>query len=244
MYTFRMKIGEIVAEVASNHSYLSRICEPYFTDERANCQITIDQQSIDNERMMAAASKNPGDIIPEDTEDWFLEVYVLLHKLLPHLPEHNMLFLHGSAILYNDKAYIFVAPSGTGKSTHTRLWKECFGEAVTVINDDKPFLAFRDDKAYLCGTPWRGKHNIGQNLAAELGGICILSQAPTDEIREVAPFDAVSDIIQQCNLQRYLHNVPLALDLIDKLLNTVSVYRLSCTPTLVAVDVCSKKIIK
>lgn len=244
MQLFTIKIGNIVAEVQANHSYLKNICEPYFTTENVNCHIRIDKSSIENELKSVHEIRNTTELRPEDTAECFLEVYAFLHNLLPVLPEYDMLFIHGSAIRYRGKAYIFVAPSGTGKSTHTRLWKECFGDEVTVINDDKPFLAFRDDTVFLCGTPWRGKHNIGQNLEVELGGICILTRGESNYICQIDASDAVTEIIQQTNLHEYKDNVLPALDLIDKLLKKVPVYRLSCTPTLEAVEVCSREIIK
>ncbi len=242
--TFKLKIGNLIAEVQSNHNYVEMICEPYSTHENPNGSFFIDDASVNNERDALLAIKEKHELLPADTADWFLEVYALLHMLLPVLPKHNMLFMHGSAIQYKGKAYIFVAPSGTGKSTHTRLWRERFGDEVTVINDDKPFIAFRDSKVYVCGTPWRGKHNIGENLEAELGGICILSRGETNEIQLIEPMDAVQEIIQQSNLRAYKDNSLLALELIDKLLKSVPVYRLSCTPTLEAVDVCYNGIIK
>lgn len=244
LHKFKIKIGNIVANVDSNHDYIGKICSPYFTDDQANCGIILDQTSIEAERKRAADLRREMGLLPAEADDWFLEVYVLLHKLLPFLPAHEMLFMHGSAISYNGKAYIFVAPSGTGKSTHRRLWKERFGEAVTVINDDKPFLTFVEDKVYLCGTPWRGKHAIGKNMTAELGGICILSQGKTNEIRQLKASEAVKQIIKQSNLAEYKENALLALDLIDRLLQTVPVYHLSCTPTLDAVDVCFHEMIK
>lgn len=241
---FRIKIGNLIADIQANHSYVKKICEPYFSDEKATCKVVIEQKDIDYERNAMLEIRAETDILPLDAEDRFLEVYALLHKLLEVLPIYDMLFMHGSAIRMKGKAYIFIAPSGTGKSTHTRLWQQRFGEEVTIINDDKPFLAFRNDKVYLCGTPWRGKHNIGQNLTVELGGICILSRGEQNAIYPVDGGNALRDIVRQCCLQRYKDNVLLALDLIDKLLNLIPVYRLSCTPTLDAVDACYNEIIK
>ncbi len=243
MYAFRIKIGNIVADIQSNYSYLKRICEPYLSDEEAVCSILIDSAAVEAEYQINQAAIAQSDLPSVNTEDWFLEVYALLHKLMPLLPSYNMLFLHGSAIRYKGKAYIFIAPSGTGKSTHSRLWKERFGDEVTVINDDKPFLAFRDDKVYVCGTPWRGKHNIGLNMETQLGGICILGRGDKNEIIRLNSSDAVQEVIQQSNLHRYKDNALIALDLIDKLLNAVPVYRLFCTPSLDAVDVCAKGIV-
>ena len=244
LYSFRIKLGNVVADVQSNFSYVKKICEPYFSLESPACEIVLKQtitDSVKNDTVSALTNTN---LTGNETSEWFLEVYELLHKLLPLLPEYSMLFMHGSAIRYKGKAYIFVAPSGTGKSTHSRLWKERFGDDVTVINDDKPFLAFRDGKVFVCGTPWRGKHNVGENLEVELAGICVLSRGEQNAICLMEPADAVKDIMQQSNLHSYKHNTLLALDLIDRLLAMVPVYKLSCTPTLDAVDVCCNGIIK
>ena len=52
---------------------------------------------------------------------------------------HGRFFLHASAVVYEDAAYLFSAPSGTGKSTHTALWRELFPGSY-ILNDDKPVL--------------------------------------------------------------------------------------------------------
>ena len=242
--SFCIKIGNVVAAVQSTHSYVQTICNDYLTDDRPNCEIIITKDVINHEYNDISQAMTLGETPIAPLKDSFIEVYALLHKMLRILPLYNMLFIHGSAIQYNGKAYIFVATSGTGKSTHTRLWKERFGDDVTVINDDKPFLLFQNGKVILCGTPWRGKHNIGANIEAELAGICILSRGEIDSISPIEASEAVREIIQQCNLHRYKENALLALDLIDELLRQVPGYSLSCTPTQNAVDVCFNTIIK
>ena len=244
LYTFNIKIGNLTANVQSNYSYVAKVCAPYYTDAQPDFCLTLDDASFEKERAEALRINNDLGTSVVNTEDSFLEVYDLLNKLLPYLPAYDMLFMHGSAIKFADKAYIFVAPSGTGKSTHTRLWKERYGDAVTVINDDKPFLLFREEEVQVCGTPWRGKHCIGENTSAVLSGICILSQGKENVMERVKASDAVKDIILQSNIQTYKENTILALDLVDKLLHLVPVYRLSCTPTQEAVEVCANMIIK
>ena len=244
MVNFRIKIGNIVADVQSNHNYIKEISSEYLSNDPSNYSVKIDDAVITRERFAISAELNTSEADSSHLEDWFLEVYALLHGLLPILPEYNMLFLHGSAIKYGNKAYMFIAPSGTGKSTHSRLWKERFGDDVTVINDDKPFLTFDDNLVYVCGTPWRGKHNIGGNFNVELGGICILSRGETNRIARISPADAMNDVIKQSNLQSYKDNKLLALDLIQKLLDIVPTYRLFCKPDLDAVDVCFNEIVK
>ncbi len=71
--------------------------------------------------------------------------------------------LHSSAVVVDGRAYLFSATSGTGKSTHTGLWLELFGDKAYIINDDKPAVRLRDGVWYAYGTPWSGKHDNSVN---------------------------------------------------------------------------------
>ena len=55
----------------------------------------------------------------------------------------DTLAIHSSCIVYRDKAVLFLGESGTGKSTHTRLWRENIPEAV-LLNDDSPMIRVED----------------------------------------------------------------------------------------------------
>ena len=102
------------------------------------------------------------------------------------LLNHNGIVFHSSAVVYNNKAYLFTAPSGTGKSTHTSLWIKYLGnEKAKILNDDKPALVFENGKVYAYGTPFSGKTDLNINEKYELGGICYLSQGDKNEIKNV-----------------------------------------------------------
>ena len=244
MPAFTIRIGNAIVEIHARHDYVQKACAPYMCELEPTHRIVIDESLIQSERKKALKVNAGRELTPSEISDWFLEYYALLHKILEILPECNMLFMHGSAIKFDDKGYIFVAPSGTGKSTHTRIWTERYGDEVTVINDDKPFLSFADNKVFIHGTPWRGKHNIGHNITAELAGICILVRGERNTIKQLYGVDAVTDIIAQCNLHHYGNNTFKALDLIDQLLQNVPVYYLTCTPTMEAAEVCHDFLIK
>ena len=74
------------------------------------------------------------------------------------------------------QAVLFTAKSGTGKSTHTKLWRDLFGERAVMVNDDKPLLRILKDGVLVCGTPWDGKHRLSTNCALPLKAICILER--------------------------------------------------------------------
>lgn len=88
---------------------------------------------------------------------------------------YNILLMHGSALCMDGEAYIFAAPSGTGKSTHARLWREVFGDRVWMINDDKPLVRVEEERAFVFGSPWCGKHKLGCNGSARLKAVVELT---------------------------------------------------------------------
>ena len=125
------------------------------------------------------------------------------------------MMLHSAAVEYEGRAYLFSGPSTVGKSTHTRLWREIFGDGVQFFNDDKPALRCEDGIWYAYGTPWCGKDGINQNIRAPIAGICFLKQGPVNEIRQLSTQEAMIYTISQSTKK-----LPAA-DKMTDLLNTV-----------------------
>ena len=98
------------------------------------------------------------------------------------LLKYNGMLLHASAVVKDGYAYLFSAPCGTGKSTHTGLWLKTFGDDAYILNDDKPALRFEDGTWYAYGTPWSGKHDISTNVRVPVAGICFLHRAKENTI--------------------------------------------------------------
>ena len=97
------------------------------------------------------------------------------------------MLLHASAVIMDGWAYLFSAPSGTGKSTHTALWQQIFGEErARILNDDKPALRLENGRFYAYGTPWSGKTPCYINQRARVGGIIQLSQAHANKVRSLS----------------------------------------------------------
>lgn len=137
--------------------------------------------------------------------------------------------LHGSAIAYRGKGVIFSAPSGTGKSTHTALWHRQFGADVQHINDDKPALRFSDDGVTVYGTPWSGKTDLNNNIAAPLHAIVFLERGADNHIERMAPVEALFRMGRE--IVRPYGDMELENRLADfmaTLVQRVPVYRLAC----------------
>ncbi len=145
-------------------------------------------------------------------------------------------YLHSSSVALDGKAYLFSGPCGMGKSTHSRLWKQYFGDDVQLFNDDKPALRYIDGTWYAYGTPWCGKDGINKNIKVPLAGICFLKQAPENRIRQLSKQEALSKILPQ-TIYRFskVERINLLLNHLDKLLQQIPVFELENRPELEAV---------
>lgn len=137
------------------------------------------------------------------------------------------MMLHSSAVVRDGKAYLFTAACGTGKSTHTRLWLENFPDAF-ILNDDKPALRLEDGKFYAYGTPWSGKTDQNRNVRVELGGICVLRRGAENKIAPYTGRAALHDILEQTVRPRDPAMMGKLLDILDRLLTLVPVWKLEC----------------
>lgn len=143
-----------------------------------------------------------------------------------HMLAFDGLYIHSSAIILDGKAYLFSAPSGTGKSTHTEKWIRLFG--ARYLNDDKPALRLVDGVWMAYGTPWSGKHDLSENIGVPLGGIAVLRRGEENTITPMEPSEALPYIMSQSiyGLPRELMDKQLTL--LDRLLRDVPVWKLNC----------------
>lgn len=157
----------------------------------------------------------------------YLETLALLRKLAEILPFHNRILMHGASISYNEHAYLFTAPSGTGKSTHIRLWKKYLGDDVKIVNGDKPFISL-EDEPMIYGSPWAGKENWHRNCKMPLKGICFVQRGTTNSIRRIEASDCLSLLFKQVYLPADTLAAGLTLELVDILIKKVPLYVLTC----------------
>ena len=139
------------------------------------------------------------------------------------------MMLHASAVILDGWAYLFSAPSGTGKSTHTALWRKVFGEdKALILNDDKPALRFENGHFYAYGTPWSGKTDMNINRRVPLAGICMLGRGERNEIERFAGAEAVHALLEQTIRPRNAEKMVKLLELVDRLFAEVPVWKMNC----------------
>lgn len=175
---------------------------------------------------------------PQGFPDAYIESLALYQNITELLLARDVMQFHCSALELDGRAYLFTAPSGTGKSTHVRLWRQVFGARVTVINDDKPLVRLQKDGSWrVYGTPYGGKHNLQTNTSQTLCGIVMLERGAENKIERVTPHDAYMTLMAQTyhsirTPERILH----AMDLVGSLAN-LPVFRLQCNISQQAVQV-------
>ena len=149
----------------------------------------------------------------------------------------NGMLLHSSCVVYEGKAYLFSAPCGTGKSTHTQIWLRRFPGAY-ILNDDKPAIRIaKDGTVYACGTPFSGKTSQNVNNIVPIAGICILGRDTTNHIKPIDPDDALFNILNQTVRPPQEEDMDKLLTTLDTVMRNVPVYRLYCNMELDAAEV-------
>lgn len=186
----------------------------------------------------AAAAGSPADITitcdvrrvldlnPEIKDPELAEYLATGAVFARELLRYDGLFLHSSAVILDGKAWLFTAPSGTGKSTHTEKWCRLFG--ARYLNDDKPVLRLQKGTWYAYGTPWSGKHDLSENAQVPLGGIAVLSRSEENSIRRMTPAEALPYFMSQSQYRQTKENMERQLALVDQLLRQIPVWDLRC----------------
>lgn len=144
---------------------------------------------------------------------------------------YDTVAVHSSCIVHKDKAVLFLGESGTGKSTHTRLWMENIG-GTFLLNDDSPFLRAEDGKIWAYGSPWSGKTPCYRQERYELKACVRLSQASYNRMSRLGVLQAYGAIHPSCPPQ-FAYDDGLydhISSFIGKLLSSVDLYHLECLP--------------
>ena len=214
MQTTYIELAGIPIEVRSQ--YHSDFLREFVTNKPPLLKVEPGEEDLNRIRKTLQGSYPPS----------FVEKIALHALLASALLDHNILLMHGSALCMDGEAYIFAAPSGTGKSTHARLWRETFGDRVWMINDDKPLIRVEKEGAVVYGSPWRGKHKLGCNGSARLKAIVELTRDSRNHIEALKePFPHLVQHVWRPDDRDKMKKV---LELEKRLIGQAAFYRLGC----------------
>ena len=229
MAEFRIKIAGKTAAVTSLFDSTRDYCRAYLTDEKPDFSLSVSREDLAFEQEFLRLEAIEEGIKIRTFTDPFLDRAAIQRKVADYLLRSDVLLFHGSAVALDGKGYLFTADCGTGKSTHTRFWREVFGSRAVMINDDKPFLKITEEGVLACGAPWSGKHGLDANITVPLKGICILRRGSENTIRPVTAEEALEMLRKQACLPTDEADLPLWQSLVDKLAETVPLWEMHCT---------------
>ncbi len=220
MVDFTVKLAESRIGISALHHTSRAWCEDYLDEGPVDYQINVTQEGIDalrSHRFFVRA------------QDWFIEMALLEAEIGNWLPMRDTFVVHGAAIEFQGKAYLFCAYSGVGKTTHISLWKNCLGKDVRVINGDKPPIRIAEDGGvFAYGAPWCGKERWNTNASAPVAGICFIGNGQENRIRRLEPAEALDLMMPQVFITEPAESLARVLELTDALLARVPLYELSC----------------
>lgn len=221
------KMAGQVISVDSLHQYVHDYCADYLYESGAepDIYVTVSQKDIDFEREQALKTDEAEGFEAYDYGDDYLESLAVYRSIAEQMLEHNTFLFHGSVIAVDNKAYVFTAKSGTGKSTHTRLWRELLGEKAVMVNDDKPLIRITENGAVACGTPYNGKHYLGSNIEVPIQAVCILTRSPENFVVPMSPADAFPTLYTQIYRPETKAKLAKTLDLMDGFLTKTKIYK-------------------
>ena len=255
---FQIEVAEFVIRLQNRYEDVRELCKDYITGDERNPDIII---RVSEEELRREMEKQPELFFG----DGYGEEVVIYEEISNALPPFDAFVMHSSVVEVDGGGYAFAAESGTGKSTHTKYWKEVLGDRLTVINGDKPIYRFNSqfpDRRYQSsiqnfdgckvatitqikdldscstihnseliayGTPWCGKENWGTNTSAPLKALCLLERSEKNEIYPVNAVEHLGELMRHFHLPAggYVDRVKL-MELIDRMIKTVPVYRLRC----------------
>lgn len=228
MAEFRIKIAGQVAAVSSLFESTRDYCRGYLTEEEPDFFVTVEREDMNFEQAALLQEAKEEGMRPRVFTDPFLERAAIQRKVAEHLFEADTLLIHGSAVAVDGEGYLFTAKCGTGKSTHTRLWRQVFGSRAVTVNDDKPFLRIMENGVFLCGAPWSGKHGLDTNMTVPLKGICILERGAENRIRRIEPCQAMQMLRKQTYQPLDARKLPRFEALVDALGEKTALWRMEC----------------
>lgn len=231
------KIGGKIIGIDSVYSEIHDMCREYECSGSEDISIVISRSDIDYERRKSALEDEKNGIKVRNFSDSYLETLAVYRKIAEAMTEYGTLLFHGSAIAVNGAGYLFTAKSGTGKSTHTRLWREYLGSSAVMVNDDKPLLQITENGVVVHGTPWDGKHHLSSNISVPLKAICILTKSGQNIIERISRTSAYPMLLQQTYRPNNSSGMLKTLKILDKISDNIALYKLGCNMDIEAAEI-------
>lgn len=225
--TFTIQLADVSVEISCQHENNRGFFQDYLTNAKPELRIEPSEEDlIRAEQQLKDAAVQEGknaEFLP-----WRVENNAIHYLMADALTDHGVLLVHGSAIVMDGETYVFIADSGTGKSTHARLWREAFGDRAWMVNDDKPMLRLAENKILVYGTPWNGKHHLGCNRSAPLKALVQLNRSKTNKVEPLSKTEALMMLIRHSFRPSCEAKLKKVLCLEADIIERAAAFRLAC----------------
>ena len=223
MDPFVMEVAGVPVRVEPLFETTVVYCREYLSEKTPVYTVSVRRADLSREQELLDMEADEEGLKRRNFSDMFLERSLIQRRVAEFLVDQDVLLMHGSTVAVDGQAYLFTATCGTGKSTHTRLWREVFGDRAVMVNDDKPFLKLTGDGVLAYGSPWTGKHGLGSNVCYPLKGICILNRGKENRIKRIGQDQARAMLVQQCFQHERMPTMA------ERLMESVPLWEMECT---------------
>lgn len=228
MIDFTIELAGVRIGISAFFESTKTFCQDYLSDGEPQFRVVMEPEDITNE-VERSARENIREGLPvQRYSSTYLETLAVYRKIVDRLLEYDTFLFHGSVVSVDGVGYLFTAKSGTGKSTHTALWRRHFGDRAVMVNDDKPLLRVTPEGVTVCGTPWDGKHRLSSNITVPLRAITILRRGAENRIWPVSLQEALPMLLQQSHRPSDPVRMPRFLNLLEKMSKTTGLFCLEC----------------
>ncbi len=224
-------IADLNIDIQYSHKYLDFLCKDYLAPDqnvKVDFAVALIKEDVEKDRQVLDEAHYPTP---------YLESLSVYRQIARKILDYNGIIFHASVIEMDGKAYAFTAPSGTGKSTHCRLWLKAFPNKARIINGDKPLIRYIDGLLYAYGTPWCGKENYNVNTKAPLEAICFLQRGENNVITEIDKNAALKRIFTQLLLPETQSQSESFFTMLTLICDKVKFYSLECNMDIEAAHV-------
>ena len=237
MAQFLIEIAGYTGQVDSLFESTRDYCRNYPGEGAADFFVTVSREDLLFEQEALRQEALEEGMKVRTFTDPFLERAAIQRKFAEFLFDRDVLMTHGSTVAVDGRAYLFTAKCGTGKSTHTRLWRQAFGQRAMMVNDDKPFLKLTQSGVFACGSPWSGKHGLDNNITVPLQGICILDRGKENRIERISGEAALPMLLHQSYCPLSSEKAGRFEELVKSLTDAVPLWHMACNMDVAAAEV-------
>ena len=236
MIDFYISLGGICFNIHCNY----RITKDFFKDylvkeDEQSIPIIVDEKDLLLEWKKSSAYDGTEDSVKRIWYEPTFEKKSITRKIMGIIPSYNAILMHGLVIHDGDYAYMFTAPSGTGKTTRGRLFIKKHSNCC-ILNGDKPIIRLEDKKVIACGSPWRGKEGYGLNLESPLKAIYLLERADKTEILPIKYGEAFDFLLQQAFISPEGNNINKTIEILKSIGDNVKIFRFRSPCTVESVE--------